>query len=84
MMDYQQMRRIMHQKAKDQHKVDVFELQKRIEKQKAFNKFMKTMQYVLLAMLMLVFVGIITTNENAEVSLGERTLQFFKMKGWIE
>jgi len=84
MMDYQQMRRIMHQKSKDQHKVDVFELQKQIEKQKAFNKFMKTMQYVLLAMLMLVFVGVITTNENAEVSLGERTLQFFKMKGWIE
>ena len=84
MMDYQQMRRIMHQKAKDQHKVDVFELQKRIEKQKAFNKFMKTIQYVLLAMLMLVFVGVITTNENAEVSLGERTLHFFKMKGWIE
>jgi len=84
MMDYQQMRRIMHQKSKDQHKVDVFELQKRIEKQKAFNKFMKTIQYVLLAMLMLVFVGIITTNENAEVSLGEKVLMYWQQKGWIE
>ena len=84
MMDYQQMRRIMHQKAKDEHKVDVFELQKRIEKQQAFNKFMKTMQYVLLEMLMLVFVGIITTNQNAEVSLGERVLMYWQQKGWIE
>ena len=84
MMDYQQMRRIMHQKAKDQHKVDVFELQKRIEKQKAFNKFMKTIQYVLLAMLMLVFVGVITTNQNAEVSLGEKVLMYWQHKGWIE
>ena len=77
----------MHQKRKDEYKVDALKLRKELndlDKQKDFNKFFKTIQYVLIAMMMIVFIGIITTNENAEVSVGERTLQIIKERGWIE
>jgi hypothetical protein len=87
MMDYQQMRRIMHQKAKDLHKTNVFVLKEQLlkqEKNKELNRFFKAIQTVLIVMLMILFVGIITTNQNAEISIGERTLQMFKERGFIE
>lgn len=87
MTDEQTMRRIMHQKRKDEYKVDALKLRKELndlDKQKDLNRFFKTIQYVLIAMMMIVFVGIITTNENAEVSVGERMLQLFYERGYIE
>lgn len=84
MMDEQTIRRINHQRRKDEHRVDVLQLKYELAKQKDTNKFLKTMQYVLIAMMMIVFVGIITTNENAEVSVGERMLQLFYERGYIE
>jgi hypothetical protein len=86
-MDEQTIRRLMHQKRKDEYKVDALKLRKELEnldKQKSLNKFLKTMQYILIAMMMIVFVGIITTDQNAEISIGEKTLQMMQQKGWIE
>lgn len=77
----------MHQKRKDEYKVDALKLRKELDdldKQKDLNKFLKTMQYILIAMMMIIFVGIITTDQNAETSLGEKTLQMMQKKGWIE
>jgi len=34
--------------------------------------------------MMITFVGIITVNNNAEVSLGNKAIEYFKMRGWIE
>ena len=87
MTDEQTIRRVMHQKRKDEYKVDALKLRKELDdldKQKDLNKFFRIIQTVLIAMMMIVFVGIITTNENAEVSIGERTLQMMQQKGWIE
>lgn len=87
MMDYQQMRRIMHQKNKDIYRVDVLKLRKELkdlDNKKELNKFFKIIQTVLIAMLLIFFVGIITTNQNSEISIGERTLQMFKERGFIE
>lgn len=87
MMDYQQMRRIMHQKNKDIYRVDVLKLRKELQdldNKKELNKFFKIIQTVLIAMLLIFFVGIITTNQNSEISIGERTLQMFKERGFIE
>lgn len=87
MTDEQTIRRVMHQKRKDEYKVDALKLRKELndlDKQKDLNKFFRIIQTVLIAMMMIVFVGIITTNENAEVSVGERTLQIMKERGWIE
>ena len=86
-MDYQQMRRIMHQKNKDIYRVDVLKLRKELkdlDNKKELNKFFKIIQTVLIAMLLIFFVGIITTNQNSEISIGERTLQMFKERGFIE
>jgi len=87
MTDEQTIRRVMHQKRKDEYKVDALKLRKELndlDKQKDLNKFFRIIQTVLIAMMLIVFVGIITTNENAEVSLGEKTLQMLQQKGWIE
>ena len=67
--------------------MNVLQLKKELQdldNQKDLNKFYRIVQTVLIAMLMLFFVGIITTNENAETSIGERTLQIFKERGWLE
>ena len=87
MMDEQTIRRISHQRRKDVYKVDALKLRKELadlDKQKDLNRFFKIVQNVLIAMMLITFVGIITVNENAEVSLGERAIEYFKMKGWIE
>lgn len=87
MMDYQQMRRIMHQKNKDIYRVDALKLRKELkdlDNKKELNKFFKIIQTVLIAMLLIFFVGIITINQNSEISIGERTLQMFKERGFIE
>lgn len=74
----------MHQRRKDEHRVDVLKLKYELAKQKDTNKFLKTMQYVLIAMMMVTFVGIITVNNNAETTVGTRLLELFYEKGWIE
>ena len=87
MTDEQTMRRIMHQKRKDEYKVDALKLRKELkdlDRQKDLNRFFRIIQTVLIAMMMIVFVGIITTNENAEVSVGERMLQLFYERGYLE
>lgn len=87
MTDEQTIRRVMHQKRKDKYKVDALKLRKELadlDKQKDLNRFFRIIQTVLIAMMMIVFVGIITTNENAEVSVGERMLQLFYERGYIE
>ena len=87
MMDEQTIRRISHQRRKDVYKVDVLKLRKELadlDKQKDLNRFLKIMQNVLIAMMLITFVGIITVNENSETSVGEKTLQIFKERGWIE
>lgn len=83
-MDEQTIKRLMHQRRKDEHRVDVLKLKYELAKQKDTNKFLKTMQYVLIAMMMVTFVGIITLNNNAEISLGEKVLQMWQQKGWTE
>lgn len=87
MTDEQTIRRVMHQKRKDEYKVDALKLRKELDdldKQKDLNKFFRIIQTVLIAMMLIVFVGMITVNNNAEVSVGEKTLQIMKEKGWIE
>ena len=84
MMDEQTIRRISHQQRKDLHKVDVLKLKYELAKQKDTNKFLKTMQYLLITIMIITFVGIITVNNNAEVSLGSKAIEYFKMRGWIE
>jgi hypothetical protein len=87
MMDEQTIRRISHQRRKDVYKVDALKLRKELadlDKQKDLNRFFKIMQTVLIAMMLITFVGIITVNENSETSVGEKTLQIFKERGWIE
>ncbi len=86
-MDEQTIRRISHQRRKDVYKVDALKLRKELadlDKQKDLNRFLKIMQNVLIAMMLITFVGIITVNENSETSVGEKTLQIFKERGWIE
>jgi hypothetical protein len=48
-MDEQTIRRLMHQKRKDEYKVDVLKLKYELAKQKDTNKFLKIMQIVLIA-----------------------------------
>ena len=87
MMDEQTIRRISHQRRKDVYKVDALKLRKELadlDKQKDLNRFFRIMQTVLIVMMLITFVGIITVNNNAEVSLGERAIEYFKMRGWIE
>ena len=87
MTDEQTIRRIMHIKRKDEYKVNELKLRQELnnlDKQKDLNKFFRIIQTVLIAMMMIVFVGMITVNNNAEVSVGERTLQIMKERGWIE
>ena len=87
MTDEQTIRRVMHQKRKDEYKVNALKLRQELndlDKQKDLNKFFRIVQTVLIAMMMIVFVGMITVNNNAEVSVGERTLQIMKERGWIE
>ena len=87
MMDEQTIRRISHQRRKDVYKVDALKLRKELadlDKQKDLNRFFRIMQTVLIAMMLITFVGIITVNENSETSVGEKTLQIFKERGWIE
>ena len=77
----------MHQKRKDEYKVNALKLRQELndlDKQKDLNKFFRIIQTVLIAMMMLVFVGMITVNNNAEVSVGERMLQLFYERGYIE
>ena len=77
----------MHQKRKDEYKVDALKLRKELkdlDRQKDLNRFFRIIQTVLIAMMMIVFVGIITTNENAEVSVGEKMLQLFYERGYLE
>ena len=86
-MDEQTIRRISHQRRKDVYKVDALKLRKELadlDKQKDLNRFLKIIQNVLIAMMLITFVGIITVNENSETSVGEKTLQIFKERGWIE
>ena len=83
-MDEQTIRRLMHQKRKDEYKVDVLKLKYELAKQKDTNKFLKTMQYLLIAMMMITFVGIITVNNNAETTLGTRLLNLFYERGYLE
>ena len=86
-MDEQTIRRISHQRRKDVYKVDALKLRKELadlDKQKDLNRFFRIMQTVLIAMMLITFVGIITVNENSETSVGEKTLQIFKERGWIE
>ena len=87
MMDEQTIRRISHQRRKDVYKVDALKLRKELadlDKQKDLNRFFRIMQTVLIPMMLITFVGIITVNENSETSVGEKTLQIFKERGWIE
>jgi len=84
MMDEQTIRRISHQQRKDLHKVDVLKLKYELAKQKDTNKFLKTMQYLLIAMMMITFVGIITVNNNAETTVGTRLLELFYERGYLE
>ena len=75
------------QKRKDEYKVNALKLRQELndlERKKDLNKFLKTMQYVLIAMMMITFVGMITLNENAEISVGERMLQLFYERGYLE
>jgi hypothetical protein len=83
-MDEQTIRRLMHQKRKDEYKVDVLKLKYELAKQKDTNKFLKIMQIVLIAMMMITFVGIITVNNNAETTLGTRLLNLFYERGYLE
>ena len=86
-MDEPTIKRIMHQKRKDEYKVNALKLRKELEdldRQKSLNKFLKTIQYVLIAMMMITFVGMITLNENTEISVGERMLQLFYERGYLE
>lgn len=87
MTDEQTIRRVMHQKRKDEYKVNALKLRQELndlDKQKDLNKFFRIIQTVLITMMMIVFIGMITVNNNAEVSVGERTLQIMKERGWIE
>jgi len=86
-MDEQTIRRLMHQKRKDEYKVDALKLRKELadlDKQKDLNRFFRIIQTVLIAMMMITFVGILTLNENAEIPAGEKLLIIFKERGWIE
>jgi len=86
-MDEQTIRRLMHQKRKDVYKVDALKLRKELadlDKQKDLNRFFKIMQIVLIAMMMITFVGIITVNNNAETTLGTRLLNLFYERGYLE
>ena len=77
----------MHIKRKDEYKVNALKLRQELndlDKQKDLNKFFRIIQTVLIAMMMIVFVGMITVNNNAEVSVGERMLQLFYERGYIE
>ena len=87
MMDEQTIRRISHQQRKDVYKVDALKLRKELadlDKQKDLNRFLKIMQYLLIAMMMITFVGIITVNNNAETTIGTRLLELFYERGYLE
>lgn len=87
MMDEQTIRRISHQRRKDVYKVDALKLRKELadlDKQKDLNRFLKIMQYLFIAMMMITFVGIITVNNNAETTIGTRLLELFYERGYLE
>jgi len=87
MMDEQTIRRISHQRRKDVYKVDALKLRKELadlDKQKDLNRFFRIMQTVLIAMMLITFVGIITVNNNAETTVGTRLLELFYERGYLE
>ena len=86
-MDEQTIRRISHQRRKDVYKVDALKLRKELadlDKQKDLNRFFRIMQTVLIAMMLITFVGIMTVNNNAETTVGTRLLELFYERGYIE
>ena len=86
-MDEQTIRRISHQRRKDVYKVDALKLRKELadlDKQKDLNRFFRIMQIVLIAMMLITFVGIMTVNNNAETTVGTRLLELFYERGYIE
>lgn len=87
MMDEQTIRRISHQRRKDEYKVDALKLRKELadlDKQKDLNRFFRIMQTVIIAMMLITFVGIITVNNNAETTVGTRLLELFYERGYLE
>lgn len=74
----------MHQKKKDLHKTDVFQLKYELEKQVKLTKFFRIVNWTLTCLMIATFIGALIALDNQQVSVGEETLKFLKQQGWIE
>jgi len=83
-MDEQTIRRLMHQKKKDLHKTDVFQLKYELEKQVKLTKFFRMINWTLVCLMIATFIGALIALDNQQFSVGEETLKFLKQQGWIE
>jgi hypothetical protein len=83
-MDEQTIRRIMHIKRKDKHKVDALQLLYELEQEKKGNKYCKTLNLCLIILLLFGFIAGITYIEAKKISVGEEALKLLKQHGKVE
>lgn len=84
MTDEQTIRRVMHQKRKDQHKVSVFELKHELARQTKLTKFFRVVNWTLMGLMIAVFVSALVVLENNKISVGEKAIHLLQQKGVIE
>lgn len=84
MMDEQTLRRVLHQKRKDQHKVDALQLLYELEREKKGNKYCKILNLCLIIFLLFGFIAGITYIESKKISVGEEALKLLKQHGKVE
>ena len=74
----------MHQKRKDEHSVDVFQLKHELVRQTKLTKFFKIVNWTLIGLMLATFVTILIVLENERITVGERALQLLQEKGVVE
>jgi hypothetical protein len=83
-MDELTIRRVMHQKRKDEHSVDVFQLKHELVRQTKLAKFFRIVNWTLIGLMLATFVTILIVLENERITVGERALQLLQEKGVVE
>jgi hypothetical protein len=83
-MDERTIRRVMHQRRKDQHSVDVFELKHELIRQTKLTKFFRIVNWTLMGLMLATFVTILVVLENQRVTVGEKALTILQEKGVVE
>ena len=74
----------MHQRRKDEHSADVFELKHELIRQTKLTKFFRIVNWTLMGLMLATFVTILVVLENQRVTIGEKALTILQEKGVVE